>query len=74
MRDMRDQFSAEVPKRCLRMEKLRKTVSVQNTSDKAFVELYRHVRSLNDSSGTHGLGIITKTVADSGCCSSSMLC
>lgn len=56
---MREEFLAELPERCNRLDDL--TLILENSPDErnAFDELFRGVHSLKGSGGTHGLSIIT---------------
>lgn len=56
---MREEFLAELPERCNRLDAL--TLILEKSPDErdAFDELFRGVHSLKGSGGTHGLSIIT---------------
>jgi HPt (histidine-containing phosphotransfer) domain-containing protein/CheY-like chemotaxis protein len=56
---MREEFLAELPERCDRLDELILTLEKTPDNRDAFNELYRGAHSLKGSGGTHGLSIIT---------------
>jgi len=56
---MREEFLAELPRRCDRLDELILTLEKDPGNHESFDELYRGVHSLKGSGGTHGLSIIT---------------